>query len=235
MTRGRPWGSFVEVRRNAAEAYRSQVARERKWARREIGAFSIFLSSVTEPFQPAERRHRITRTVLEAMIEQPPDELVVQTHSHHVTDEVERLVRLSERCWLRVHLSIESDRDRLPGLPPPASSVKKRMDACAALRGAGLRTVVTVAPLLPMDDPDGFFARLAEVADAVVIDHYIGGDGTPDGARTIRTRLPVVMARTHPLSTSLAYREEIARIARRHLPGRVGIGMDGFAGRFSAG
>src|SRR6266851_2946557 len=33
LTKGRPWGSFVEARLNAAEAYRSQYARERAWAK----------------------------------------------------------------------------------------------------------------------------------------------------------------------------------------------------------
>jgi hypothetical protein len=50
--------------------------------------------------------------------------------------------------------------------------------------------VVTVSPLLPIADPERFFARLAGLADAVVIDHFIGGDGTPDGSRTLRTGLP---------------------------------------------
>src|SRR5438094_441002 len=80
-TRGRPWGSFVEARPNAAEVYRAQYGRERDWARRRaLGKLSIFLSSSTEPFQPIERTARVTRRVLEAMVELPPDELILQTH-----------------------------------------------------------------------------------------------------------------------------------------------------------
>ncbi|MGH7128483.1 MAG: hypothetical protein ACREIV_07925, partial [Planctomycetaceae bacterium] len=165
------------------------------------------------------------------MLERPPDELALQTHSHRVAEYVDLYRELSERCDLRVHVSIESDRDRLPGLPPPASSVRRRLDACAALQAAGIRTVVTVSPLLPIEDPDGFFARLAAVADAVVIDHFILGDGTPDGRRTFATGLPRAMAALDPESLTLAYRDRMIEIARRHLPGRVGVGADGFAGR----
>src|SRR2546428_3636792 len=37
VTKGRPWGSFVDVRTNAAEVYCSQFAREQAWARRQSG------------------------------------------------------------------------------------------------------------------------------------------------------------------------------------------------------
>ncbi len=232
LTRGEEWGSFLEARTNAAERYREQAPRERRWARRERGAFSVFLASSTDPFVPQERGLGITRRVLEAMCDEPPDELVLQTHTHRVTDCLDLYPRLARATRLRFHLSIESDRDRLPGLPPPASSVARRLAAAAALRGAGLRVVVTVSPLLPIADPEGFFARLAEVADAVVIDHFIGGDGTPDGSRTRRTELPAAMEAARPGSSGLAYRDEIVAIARRALPGRVGVGAEGFAGRW---
>ena len=232
VTRGREWGSFVEARDNAADAYRAEYAAERDWARRARGRFGVFMSSATEPFQPLERKARVTRRVLEAMVDRPPDFLIVQSHSHHVADYLALYPDLARRCDLRFHVSIESDRDGLPGLPPAASPVAKRIEAAGRLRAAGLRTVVTVSPLLPIDDPDRFFARLAEVADAVVIDHFIGGDGTAGGSRTRRTPLPLAMAAVEPASVTLAYRDEVAAVARRYFPGRVGLNIDGFAGRF---
>src|SRR4051794_26810609 len=119
ITRGRPWGHFFEVRTNAAEAYLAGYDREQRWARQRRGGFAIFLSSATEPFPPQESRHGITRSVLLAMVDRPPDVLIVQTHSPRVTEALDVLTPLSARCALRVHLSIETDRDRLPGLPPP--------------------------------------------------------------------------------------------------------------------
>ena len=232
LTRGESWGGFLEARTNAAERYREQAPRERRWARRARGEFSIFLSSSTDPFVPQERGLGITRRVLEAIGDEPPDALVVQTHSHRVVDCLDLYPRVAGACRLRFHLSIESDRDRLPGLPPPASSVTRRLEAAARLREAGLRVVVTVAPLLPIADPEAFFARIAEVADAVVIDHFVGGDGSPDGARTRRTPLPAAMEAALPGSSALGYRDAIVAVARRALPGRVGVGAEGFAGRY---
>jgi len=232
LTRGRPWGSFLEARVNAAERYLREAPRERAWARRRGRRFAIFLSSSTDPFLPHERRFGVTRSVLEAMIEHPPEVLIIQTHTHRVLDHLAHCQTLAQCCELRVHVSIESDRDRLPGLPPPASPVARRLEAAQTLRAAGVRVVVTVAPLLPIADPLDFFARVGACADAVVIDHYIGGDGTPGGTRTARTGLPAAMAAVDPESTTLAYRERMVALARRVLPGRVGVGAEGFAGRF---
>jgi DNA repair photolyase len=233
LTRGSEWGTFLEARVNAAQAYRRDYSRERDWARRARGRFAIFMSSSTDPFVPQERRLRVSGGVLEAMLERPPDELVLQTHSHRVIDYLDLCRHLAQRCDLRVHVSIESDRDRLPGLPAPASSVADRLAAVAALTQAGVRAVVTVSPLLPIADPQAFFARIAACASAVVIDHFIGGDGSPGGARTLRTALPAAMAAVDPESVALAYRDRMAAIAAGAMPGRVGVGADGFAGRFA--
>lgn len=233
LTRGAAWGSFLEARVNAAELYAAQHAKERAWAQRRGLNFDIFMSSSTDPFVPHERRFRVTERVFEAMLENPPDGLILQTHTHLVTRYLPLYRRLRARTALRVHISIESDRDRLPGLPPPASSVRRRLEAAKRLKQAGIPVFITVSPLLPVADPERFFARIAASADAVVLDHFIGGDGTHDGARTLRTRLPDAMRRVSAASTSLAYRDRMAAIACRHLPGRVGVGTDGFAARFS--
>lgn len=232
LTRGERWGSFLDVRTNAAERYRATAARERTWAHRRDEAFRVFLSSSTDPFVPQERRHGITRQVLASMLDEPPDGLVVQTHSPRVLDVLPLLRDLASRTALRVHVSIESDRDRLPGLPPPAASVARRLDAVARLTEAGLDTRVTVAPLLPIADPDRFFAAIAHAARGVVLDHFVGGDGSSDGSRTRRTPLVAAMEAVEPGSTALAYRDAMVTVAQRHLPGRVGVHVAGFAGEF---
>ena len=232
ITEGRPWGSFVEVRENAAESYLATCGKERRWARRSRGSFSIFLSSSTEPFMPQEFRYGVTRRVLEAMVGEPPDLLILQTHSHRVTEYSELYRELAGRCRLRFHLSIETDRERLPGLPRHASPVARRFAAARELKAAGLFTVVTVSPLLPIADPERFFAEIARSADAVVIDHFIEGDGTADGRRTRRTSLPAAMEEVRPGSSELSYRDAMVRRAQRYLPGRVGVSVDGFAGRY---
>ena len=232
ITRGRTWGEFLEVRENAAESYLKTVDRERAWAHRSQDLFSIFLSSSTDPFLPQETRFGVTRRLLEAMRESPPDRLILQTHTHRVVDSLELTVDLAAQCELKFHISIETDRERLPGLPPHASSVARRFEVARRFREAGVYTVVTVSPLLPIADPEAFFKRIATCADAVVVDHFVGGDGTTDGARTLKTPLPQAMEAVLPGSTNLKYRDAMVSIARRYLPGRTGANIDGFAGRY---
>lgn len=232
VTRGRRWGDFLEVRVNAADCYRAEYARERAWARRARDCFGIFLSSATEPFMPAERKHGVTRSVLEAMEELPPDRLMLQTHSADVAHHQDMLLRLGARMDLRIHLSIETDRERIPGLPPPAVPVAKRLEAARQLHEAGLYVVVTVSPLLPIEDPEGFFRRISQSASAVVIDHFIRGDGSREGSRTRKTPMPAAMAALDPSSVTLEYRDRMVEVASRYLPGRVGVQEDGFGGRY---
>lgn len=232
VTAGREWGTFLEARENAAESYLANIEKERRWARGHRGAMSIFLSSSTEPFLPQEDKLGVTRALLEAMRDAPPDELIVQTHSHRIVARIGLLRALAERCRLRVHISIETDREQMPGLPPHACSVESRFDAARSLRDADIFTVVTVSPALPVEDPEAFFARIAASADAVVLDHFIEGDGTPDGRRTLATPLPSAMADIDAESTGLEYRDRLVAVARRHLAGRVGVSIDGFAGRY---
>ena len=232
VLKGRRWGSFLEVRTNAAESYAENYEREKRWAQRNTAnqRFSIFMSSATEPFLPQEARYQVTQRILEAMLAQPPDELVVQTHTHRVTRALPTLSELNSRSQLRVHVSIETDRDGMPDLPPHASSVDQRFDACQQLRAAGIRTIVTVSPLLPIEDPLKFFSRIAEVADAVVIDHFVEGDGSSDGHRTAKTRLPSSIQMIDAAALHLDYRDRIVSIAKSHIA-EVGVNIDGFAGR----
>jgi DNA repair photolyase len=233
VTKGREWGSFVEAKANAAELYAAEYETERRWGRAARGAFSVFLSSSTDPFVPQEDLQRVTQRVLERMLELPPDELIVQTHTDRVLIYRELYPDLGSRTRLRFHISVESDRDRMPGLPPPAASVDARLAAAAALRIDGHRVVITISPLLPIAEPRRFLARIAECADAVVLDHFIGGDGTPNGSRTLRTALPAAIARLDPEALELGYRDRIVALAREVMPGRVGVAYEGFAGRLS--
>ena len=233
LTKGRDWGDFVDVKKNAPEIYLKTCQAEQRWAHRQHRPFCIFFSSSTEPWQPLEKQYRITRRLLEAMRTHPPDELILQTHATAILDDLSLVAGLSRHCRLRVHVSIEGDAERLPGLPPPPATVARRIELLQRLSSAGIFTVACLSPLYPMEHPDTFFQQLADAgAGAVVIDHFIEGDGTPEGARTWKTDLPVSMRAMDSASTNIEYRERIAAIARNHLP--VGISAEGFAGQYSA-
>lgn len=231
LTRGREWGKFVDVKINASEVYRLSADKERSWAHKRSAPFTIFMSSSTDPWQPAEKKYRVSRSILQAMTTCPPDTLILQTHSSSILDDQETLLELSEICSLRIHISIEGDRDHLPGLPSPSCSVEQRILALEKLSVLGLKSVACLSPLYPLENPQGFFERLKNAgASAVIIDHFIKGDGTSEGSRTLKTRLPNAMSKICEESIHLSYRDEIVNIARNFLP--VGISAEGFAGNY---
>jgi len=233
LLRGRKWGDFVDVKINADKVYYKTAQAERRWAVRRGGPFSIFFSSSTDPWQPVERKFRVTHRVLNAMLEEVPDVLILQTHSSMILEDMKCIVALDRLCDLRVHISIEGDQDSLPGLPPPPCSVDQRIKLVKEFALRGIMVVVCMSPLYPLRDPDYFFTRLVESgASAVVIDHFIGGDGTQDGSRTRRTRLPLAMKSFDEQALDLSYREKVATVARNYLP--VGISAPGFAGVYSS-
>ena len=232
LNRGREWGGFVDVKVNADEVYLNTAQVERHWAIQRGMPFSIFFSSSTDPWQPIERKFRVTRRVLGAMLEDTPDVLILQTHSSVIAEDMKCIIALSRRCDLRVHLSIEGDQDSLPGLSPPPCSVDERIRLVKEFASRGITIVVCMSPLYPLIDPDLFFSRLAKSgASAVVIDHFIEGDGTQDGSRTRRTRLPQAIATVDEQALELSYRDKVAAIAMNYLP--VGISSSGFAGVYS--
>jgi DNA repair photolyase len=167
------------------------------------------------------------------MLEKVPDILILQTHSSMILEDMECVVALDRLCDFRVHLSIEGDQDSLPGLPPPPCSVDQRIKLVKEFALRGIKVVVCMSPLYPLRDPDYFFSRITESgASAVVIDHFIEGDGTQDGSRTKRTRLPLAIKSFDEQALELSYREKVAAIARNYLP--VGISAPGFAGVYSS-
>ena len=230
LTKGREWGKFVDVKINAEELYTQTAEKEKNWAHKRSTPFTIFMSSSTDPWQPAEKKYRVTRAILQAMTTCPPDALILQTHSSNILDDQATLLKL--RCSLRIHISIEGDRSRLPGLPPPPCSIDKRISALKQLSAQGLKTVACLSPLYPLENPHKFFDRLKKAgASAVIIDHFIEGDGTAEGSRTLKTRLPSAMRQIQEDSIYLPYRTQIVNIARNYLP--VGVSSQGFAGHYS--
>ncbi len=110
---------------------------------------TILLSGVTDPYQPAERRLRLTRRCLEVLAEFR-NPVAITTKSHLVTRDIDLLSRLAHHQAAVVTLSITTLDDRLArALEPRASAPARRLDAIARLAAAGVPAGVNVAPVIP--------------------------------------------------------------------------------------
>jgi DNA repair photolyase len=230
----RAWGTYLDVKANAPEAYAADHDRIRAGPRPQM---RIYMSSVTDPYVPHERRHRITRRILEAMRDRPPDLLALQTHTPNPIWDEDLLADLTARFPLSVQISVETDREEMgPPFPRHAYPVAARIAALARLRRRGIHGVAVVSPIWPIADVEAFARRLEEAAEYAVLDHFLIGDGSRGGARTKGRILacgmsfPDLLARAgYAEWTELPALDRVRDVFERVFgPQRVGISKEGF-------
>ncbi|MDO7907960.1 radical SAM protein [Paenibacillus sp. JX-17] len=179
-----PWGQWVDIKLNAADNYRNEMQKLRKKKK----PVRLFMSSATDPYQPLEQKAGITRAILEAMLEQPPDMVQIQTRSPWVTRDIDILQQLQNKCEVLISMTIETDRDEVRRLfAPYAPGIKQRIEALKKLHEAGITTQASISPVLPFT-PD-FPQSLIGAADYIWIDTLIIGDGSM-GRRSARLGMP---------------------------------------------
>lgn len=175
LFRGEEWGTWVDIKKEAASVLRKELRRAKA-----KGKVTIFMSSSTDPYQPVEYRERVTRSLLEVMVLEPPDFLLVQTRSPLVVRDADLLLQLEDR--VRVSMTVETDRDDIRRqFSPQAPPIQARLKALARLKEAGVSAQATIAPLLP--STESFPEILAPLVSRVCVDDYFMGDGS-GGKRT---------------------------------------------------
>jgi DNA repair photolyase len=172
------WGKWVHAKVEASSALRRRDLRDKR----------IYMSSVTDPYQPLEAKLLLTREIVE-ILGAAKSRLVVQTRSPLVARDADLFRQFAH---VRVNISITTDDDSArrrfePGCP----SIERRLAAAEALVAAGVKVVVCICPMLPMSDPETFGRRLARLGiSAVTTSWFHSGDrafaaGTREGAWNI--------------------------------------------------
>jgi DNA repair photolyase len=125
----------------------------------------IALGTNTDPYQPIERRWKITREVLE-VLDRTSHPVTVVTKSALVLRDLDLLAAMASRGLARVALSITTlDRGLSRSMEPRAATPEKRLETLRALSEAGVPTGVLVAPIIPaLNDPE--IERILEAAAA---------------------------------------------------------------------
>lgn len=110
---------------------------------------TLSLSGVTDPYQPIEKKLRITRGCLEVLAEcRHP--VVLITKNHLITRDVDLLAELARHSATAVYISLTTlDTDLAHKLEPRASSPKMRLEAIRILHEAGVPVGVSTAPIIP--------------------------------------------------------------------------------------
>jgi DNA repair photolyase len=168
-----PWLAFerrVLVKRDAPAVLRQTLASPRARLRPLLaGEETLVVGTATDPYQPAERRFRLTRALLEVLAERRGLRVVVITKSALVARDADVLARLAERGAVSVHVSlITLDRALARRVEPRAPTPAARLRAVERLAAAGVDVGVNCMPVLPgiTDRPRDLAALVARAAAA---------------------------------------------------------------------
>jgi len=138
------WGNYVYAKINAVPLFEVELARLRRAGR----APSILLSSVTDAYQGAEKKYRLTRGILEVLAREPyPGVVGILTKSPLVLRDADLLATIPRA---HVGLTVTTTDDRLSRfLELRAPLASRRLETLAALSSRGIETYAFVGPLLP--------------------------------------------------------------------------------------
>ncbi len=153
-----PWGEFIDVKVNAPLALRRQLRR----AKRGL----VSLSTVTDPYQPIEKKYQITRMCLEALLEyQFP--VSILTRSPLCLRDLDLFKQFKA---IDVGLSITThDEETRKIFERNSPSIGSRIEALRTLHGEKISTYAFIGPMLPLD-PAQIVERLEGLVDEVLID-----------------------------------------------------------------
>ena len=222
----RTWGDWVHVKANAVELI-SKACRPGRGGRPPAltSNDSIYMASVTDPYQPIERQLGLTRAILETIVEHGVSPaLTVQTRSPLVTRDID-LFRQLER--VRINLTVTTDDDTIRRrYEPHAPSIPSRLRALETLRDAGIPIGVSIAPSLPITDVEQFAHTLASLDAA---EYSIEYAHAPNRRFTASTPTTVIERLRADGWTTDAYLEARDTLASHLAPLTLLEGHKGFA------
>jgi DNA repair photolyase len=157
LSPGLDFETRIVAKVNAAERLREALAA------RDYTPRSLNIGSATDAYQPAERRLRITRGVIEVLAEaRHPFSLV--TKSSGVERDLDLIAPMAAQRQAAVYVSITTlDAGLARALEPRAASPARRLRTVQALAQAGVPVGVSVSPVIPfLNEPE--LERILEAA-----------------------------------------------------------------------
>jgi DNA repair photolyase len=156
------WGTFVDVKKNAVECFHKEAPKKSRGI--------ILLSSVTDPYQPVERKEKITRDILKGLNEYFFPVQILTKSSLVIRD----IDIISELIEAEVGLTITSYSEKIRKIfEPHASPVEKRIKALEKCNDVGIATYAFLGPLLPYlseKDLDKLLNSLSDRVGRIIVD-----------------------------------------------------------------
>ena len=159
LSAGLDFETRLFAKTNAAELLRTELGRP------GYRVSPINLGANTDPYQPIEKRYRLTRQILEVLAAHGHP-LTIVTKNALVERDLDILTPMAQRRLVHVFVSVTSLDNRLAAkLEPRASAPHRRIEAIRTLNAAGVPCGVLVAPIIPMLT-DRWLEKILERASA---------------------------------------------------------------------
>lgn len=208
------WGYWVEVKENALENLR-------KKRRKPFRGAKIYLSTVTDPYQPIERKLELTRDLLRELLDYHDVRLVIQTRSPLVTRDIDILLQFPV---VQVNMTVTTDSERVRrAFEPLCPSNKVRLKAIRELQEAGVQSCITITPLLPVENPEKFAQDIRNTGiSRFIIQPFHRGKGRfVKGTRAAATEI------LDEFKWGDQEYQRVLKIFQKYIPS-IGVGQEGF-------
>ena len=208
------WGFWVEVKENA-------LALLRKKRKKPMIDKAIYMSSVTDPYQPIDKSLELTRDLLQELSDYHKVRLVIQTRAALVTRDIDLFKKFST---IQVNMTVTTDDDEVrKAFEPLCPSNKVRLRAIKEVHDAGVNSCITMTPLLPVRNASQFAIDLKETG---VKNFIIQPFHSTKGKFVAGTR-DTAMKIIKELNWNNDRYQEVFEIIHSHIP-EIGVGKSGF-------
>lgn len=128
------WGTFIDIKRSNKKINLNKISQK-----------SVFLSSVTDCYNPLEEEYKITRGILEQLVDSDCY-LSISTKSKLILRDIDLLKKMKN---LTVSMSINTLNEEFKTDMDNASTIKDRLDTLKELHNHGIHTVLFMSPIFP--------------------------------------------------------------------------------------
>ena len=132
------WGKWVDIRVNIPTVLSRELKRKPKGV--------VGVSTVTDPYQPLEKKHCLTRLCLEQLLKHDFP-VSIQTKSNLVLRDIDLLSAFPE-VEVGITITTLNDRERKL-LEPQTPSIEKRLETVRRLSEEGIKTYIFYGPIYP--------------------------------------------------------------------------------------
>ena len=128
------WGTFVDIKKCDKQISLKRISKK-----------NVFLSSVTDCYNPLEEKYKLTRNILEQLVASDCY-LSISTKSKLILRDIDLLKQIKN---LSVSMSINTLDEDFRKDMDNASTIKERLDALKKLHNNGIYTVLFMSPIFP--------------------------------------------------------------------------------------